>query len=250
MRTHLNTLFVTTQGAYLARRGLTLIVRSEGKTLAQLPLHTLDGVVCFGRVGCSPDVPGCLRGERRDCLVSEPPRQVLRIGPGARRRQRPASPQAVPRGRRSSSRTRRQPPHRVCEGRQCAERPASHLRDANAADSARRDVLLTQAQKLALFSLRCPTAPTSTKSAALKARPPASTFRRSTHSRQPRRPPTASLSPVAPVNHRSTASTPFCRSSTRSSCTICARRARLPGWTRASAICTPIDPVNRAWRST
>ena len=54
MKTHLNTLFVTTQGAYLARRGLTLIVRSEGKTLAQFPLHTLDGVVCFGRVACSP----------------------------------------------------------------------------------------------------------------------------------------------------------------------------------------------------
>ena len=51
MKTHLNTLYVTTQGAYLAKHGLTVQVRVEKKTLAQLPLHTLEGIVCFGRVG-------------------------------------------------------------------------------------------------------------------------------------------------------------------------------------------------------
>jgi CRISPR-associated protein Cas1 len=58
MKTHLNTLYVTTQGAYLARRGEALEVRSEGKVVAHLPLHNLDGIVCFGRVGASPALLG------------------------------------------------------------------------------------------------------------------------------------------------------------------------------------------------
>ncbi len=58
MKTHLNTLYVTTQGSYLAQRGETVAVRIEGKTRAQLPLHNLDGIVCFGRVACSPALLG------------------------------------------------------------------------------------------------------------------------------------------------------------------------------------------------
>jgi len=50
---HLNTLYITTQGAYLAREGQTLIVRIEGKTRLRIPIHTIDSIVCFGRVGTS-----------------------------------------------------------------------------------------------------------------------------------------------------------------------------------------------------
>lgn len=54
MKEHLNTLFITTEGAYLAKDGQAVAVRIERKTQLRVPLHNLDGIVCFGRVGCSP----------------------------------------------------------------------------------------------------------------------------------------------------------------------------------------------------
>lgn len=58
MKRHLNTLFVTTQGAYLAKEGEALIVRVENETRLRVPIHTLGGVVCFGRVSASPMLLG------------------------------------------------------------------------------------------------------------------------------------------------------------------------------------------------
>jgi CRISPR-associated protein Cas1 len=54
MRHLLNTLYITTQGAYLAREGETILVRIEHETKIQVPVHTLAGIVCFGQVTCSP----------------------------------------------------------------------------------------------------------------------------------------------------------------------------------------------------
>ncbi|MCD6404572.1 MAG: type I-C CRISPR-associated endonuclease Cas1 [Planctomycetes bacterium] len=54
MKRLLNTLFVTTQDSYLAQRGETVIVRVERETKFCVPVHTLDGIVCFGRVSASP----------------------------------------------------------------------------------------------------------------------------------------------------------------------------------------------------
>lgn len=54
MKQHLNTLFVTTDGAYLAKDGQAVIVRLQKQTKLRVPLHNLDGVVCFGRVSVSP----------------------------------------------------------------------------------------------------------------------------------------------------------------------------------------------------
>lgn len=54
MKRHLNTLFVTTQGTYLAKDGQAVVVRVEKETRLRVPLLNLDGIVCFGRVGCSP----------------------------------------------------------------------------------------------------------------------------------------------------------------------------------------------------
>lgn len=48
MRTHLNTLFVTLEGAYLRKDGAAVEVRHEGSTKLRVPLHNLDGIVCFG----------------------------------------------------------------------------------------------------------------------------------------------------------------------------------------------------------
>ena len=42
MKRHLNTLYVTSQGAYLAKDGDTVLVRVEQETRLRLPIHTLD----------------------------------------------------------------------------------------------------------------------------------------------------------------------------------------------------------------
>jgi len=54
MKRLLNTLYVTTQGAYLSRDGETVAVNIEHEVKLRLPVHTLGGIVCFGRVSCSP----------------------------------------------------------------------------------------------------------------------------------------------------------------------------------------------------
>jgi len=54
MKRLLNTLYVTTQGTYLSRDGETVLVRVEKETKLSIPIHTLDGIVCFGQVSCSP----------------------------------------------------------------------------------------------------------------------------------------------------------------------------------------------------
>lgn len=54
MKRHLNTLFINTQGAYLAKDGECILVRVEQETKARIPVLALDGVVCFGQVSYSP----------------------------------------------------------------------------------------------------------------------------------------------------------------------------------------------------
>ena len=58
MKQLLNTLYVTTQGAYLARDGETVVVRVEQETRLRVPIHTLSSIVCFGQVSCSPFLMG------------------------------------------------------------------------------------------------------------------------------------------------------------------------------------------------
>ena len=58
MKKHLNTLFVTTQGSYLAKDGECVLIRVEQSDKARIPIHTLGGVVCFGNVSVSPFLLG------------------------------------------------------------------------------------------------------------------------------------------------------------------------------------------------
>ena len=53
-----NTLFVTTQDSYLAKEGETVVVLVESKPRLRVPIHNLEGIVCFGRVGASPALMG------------------------------------------------------------------------------------------------------------------------------------------------------------------------------------------------
>jgi CRISPR-associated protein Cas1 len=56
MRKLLNTLHVMTQGAYLHRDGETVSVKIGQEFKLRLPVHTLEGLVCWGQVSCSPPV--------------------------------------------------------------------------------------------------------------------------------------------------------------------------------------------------
>ncbi len=58
MRKMLNTLYVTTQGAYLNKEGETVVVNIERETKLRLPIHTLGSIVCFGQVTCTPFLLG------------------------------------------------------------------------------------------------------------------------------------------------------------------------------------------------
>lgn len=53
MRHHLNTLFVQTDGAWLRRDGRNVVVTIGKETRLRVPVHTLGGIVCFGRVNAS-----------------------------------------------------------------------------------------------------------------------------------------------------------------------------------------------------
>jgi len=63
MKKLLNTLYVTTQNAYLCHEGEAVLVRVEHDTKLRLPIHTLGGIVCFGQVSMSPSLMH-LCGER------------------------------------------------------------------------------------------------------------------------------------------------------------------------------------------
>lgn len=54
MRHHLNTLYVVSDGAYVAKESEAVVVRVEGETRLRLPILALGSIVCFGRVSCSP----------------------------------------------------------------------------------------------------------------------------------------------------------------------------------------------------
>jgi CRISPR-associated protein Cas1 len=63
MKKLLNTLYVTTQGAYLSREGETVLVNVERETKLKVPIHNLGGIVCFGQIMFSPPLME-LCGER------------------------------------------------------------------------------------------------------------------------------------------------------------------------------------------
>lgn len=53
-----NTLYVTTQGSYLAKEGEAVVVRVDKETRLRVPVHAIEGIVCFGQVGLSPYLMG------------------------------------------------------------------------------------------------------------------------------------------------------------------------------------------------
>ena len=80
MRRHLNTLYGTTQGAYLSKDGANVVVAIEGAERARVPIHTLGGLVGFGRVTLSAPLMGfCAEEGVAVTFLSEQGRFLARI---------------------------------------------------------------------------------------------------------------------------------------------------------------------------
>ena len=58
MRHLLNTLFVTSENAYLNLDGENVVVNIEHKDAGRFPLHALSGIICFSYSGASPALMG------------------------------------------------------------------------------------------------------------------------------------------------------------------------------------------------
>lgn len=80
MRTHQNTLYVQTQGAVLGRDHETVRVKVEGQVKLAVPLHHLEGIVCFGRVMVSPGlIAVCAERQLNVSFLSEHGRFLARV---------------------------------------------------------------------------------------------------------------------------------------------------------------------------
>lgn len=58
MRHLLNTLFITSEDAYLSLEGENVLVNREKIVVARFPLHTLSGILSFSYAGASPALMG------------------------------------------------------------------------------------------------------------------------------------------------------------------------------------------------
>lgn len=54
MRRLLNTIYVTSEDSWLRKDGANLVVEVEGVERGRVPLHMIEGIVCFSRAGASP----------------------------------------------------------------------------------------------------------------------------------------------------------------------------------------------------
>lgn len=56
MKKHLNTLYITSDDAYVHKERETFIVEKENKKVFQAPIHSIENIVCFGFKALSPQI--------------------------------------------------------------------------------------------------------------------------------------------------------------------------------------------------
>lgn len=80
MRKLQNTLYITTQGSYLHKERETLVVEQDRKKVAQLPIHSIGHIFCFGNVLVSPFLMGfCGENNVNVAFFSESGRFLARL---------------------------------------------------------------------------------------------------------------------------------------------------------------------------
>jgi len=58
MRRHQNTLYITSEGAWLSKERQNVVVSVDKKEIGRVPVHTIGALVAFGRVMISPPLMG------------------------------------------------------------------------------------------------------------------------------------------------------------------------------------------------
>ena len=56
MRRHLNTIYVTSEGAYCRKDGANIVVEVDKQEKGRAPIHVIGGLVCLGRASISPSL--------------------------------------------------------------------------------------------------------------------------------------------------------------------------------------------------
>ena len=80
MRRQRNTLYVTTEGAWLHQDGANIVMEVERQERARLPVHMLESLVCIGRVSVSPQLLGfCSQQGISICYLTPQGRFLARV---------------------------------------------------------------------------------------------------------------------------------------------------------------------------
>ncbi len=77
MKKLLNTIYVTSENAYLSVDGENVVVQSEDKILGRIPIHTIDGIVTFGYTGASPALMGKCAEMNKSLVFMKPSGRFL-----------------------------------------------------------------------------------------------------------------------------------------------------------------------------
>jgi len=56
MRKLLNTLYITDELCYLSKDGDNIVIKKDGQEIKRLPIHILEGIICFNYNGVSPGI--------------------------------------------------------------------------------------------------------------------------------------------------------------------------------------------------
>ena len=80
MKRHLNTLYVTTEGAWSHKDGENVVVKVDGVERGRVPIHLLGGIVYFGSVGATPALLGhCAKSGVRVSFLDRNGRFLARV---------------------------------------------------------------------------------------------------------------------------------------------------------------------------
>lgn len=80
MRRQLNTLYATTEGAWLHKEGANIVMQVDKQVHARLPAHMLESLVCIGRVAISPQLMNfCSEQGIRICYLTPQGRFLARV---------------------------------------------------------------------------------------------------------------------------------------------------------------------------
>lgn len=80
MRQQLNTLYATTDGAWLHKDGANIVMHVDKEERARIPVHLLESLVCFGRISVSPQLLGfCMEQGIRICYLTPNGKFLARV---------------------------------------------------------------------------------------------------------------------------------------------------------------------------